>query len=308
MKNTIMKMLIALLAIALTATAVAQDDQTQTQTQTQQTQPTRAQSQDMHAQDVQDALMELRQLHDQLGQVIRQLESGLSGFEMLEERITRVEQQTRLSTLRETQRQLEDLRADIEAGEVPEDAAITLGTVRADLRSAYQGASEQDREAWTTLDEDFAVLEEQIRAGSTDATTTIQNVSDRLSQEIDRTRRAQEERAQQAQQSTFRQARQRLENLRQDIESGERAEQTANELMRIRMDLQRTDVDVENQERFDEFTSNLQQLEQQVRAGETNAVDTYESVLEDFDRFGATNERPDTQDQTDTDEDDGDSQ
>jgi hypothetical protein len=83
----------------------------------------------------------------------------------------------------------------------------------------------------------------------------------------------------------LREARRDLRGLRTDIEAGERGEETAREIGRIRADLRRafTGVTGEEQQRANELEQQLGTLEEQVRTGATEAGTTLQDVLTHFD-------------------------
>ena len=187
MKRTLRTLGLLIITVLLTVGLAQQTQQTQeTGQQTQQTQ----QQQQQFGQDQQltDMLMELRQIQNELGQLINELEGQL-GFPTtrdLEERIGGLERGARVGALQQARRDLRDVRADIEAGEQPEVTAREVARIRSFLFPYYQGVTGEERQRATELEEQFRMLEEQVRTGAAEAQTTLEETTGRLEQEIER--------------------------------------------------------------------------------------------------------------------------
>lgn len=257
------------IVLALASIGMAQQDaraQTQTQNQT-------------AMQNAQNALDELRSVYQELGQIIDQLESDMAQYEALDQRVAAVEEQVRLGVLRQAQRDLDRLQPQIEAGDAPEQTAADISAILQDLQTVSFMGTTQERQGWPELEQSFAVLEQRIHSVSPDTMGAFDEASAQLEQQIGQ---AQEAQAATARARVFGEAEQRLRDLRQDIAEGNQPQETADELVRIRQDLEGTDVSAERQETFDAFVDQLALLEEQVRSGEDAATETYQSLLDTF--------------------------
>lgn len=281
------RMMTALLASLFLAFGMVHADQHQQNQQDGDQQRQQTQQRDFgfdgqSAQSMDRALDELRQIHERLGQIINALE----GQTQLGDRIGRLEQEARADALREARRGLQTLQQDIEAGEQPDETAREVGNVRRDLSRAFSDVRGEDRQRFTELEDQFTTLEEQVRAGEENVTQTYQTVLDRLDEELERGRQQFER---QTRQRTVTDARSRLQNLRGDIEAGRNAERVADDIAEIRQNLDRSfrGVDPDEREQFDQFAEDLNTLEEQVRAGDEQAADTFDELMQRFDRdFG----------------------
>ena len=232
-----------------------------------------------------DTLMELRQIQNRLGQLINDLERQM-GFPTtggLEQRIGGLERTARASALRQARRDLRGLRTDIEAGERREETAREIGQIRADLRRGFAGATGEEQQRANELEQQLGRLEEQVRTGAAEAGRTFQDVLGRFDEELDRN---QQQFERQDRQRGIQTARTRLENLRGDLEAGRDRERVAGEIGQIRGELERTfqGAQGEERQRFDELTRELGTLEEQVRTGNEQARQTFEGVMERFER------------------------
>lgn len=249
-----------------------QAQETQQQQQMQQSGQTTQGQQFGQDQVLVDTLMELRELHRQLGQIINEIEGqlGFSPTGGLEARITGLERGARAGALQQARRDLRDLRADIEAGDRAEETAREIGQIRSDLRRAFAGATGEEQQRVTELEEQFRTLEERVRAGDEEAQTTFEETLNRIEEDIER---GQQQFEQEGRQRDIQMALERLEGLRADIEGGRYHAGVTDDIGQIRSDLQRSfqNAQEESLQRLDE---EFGRLDEQVRAGSPDASST----------------------------------
>ena len=224
---------------------------------------------------------QLEAIHTRVGAIINEFERHMTEFERFEERIIGLERGARASTLREVQRGLRGLRADIEAGERPEETAREIGRFRADVRGAFAGTTGEEQQRATELEEQFRTLEEQVRTGAAEAQTTFEATLDRLEQDIER---GQQQFEREGRRRAIQTAGQRLEGLRADIEGGRYHEGVIGEIGQIRGDVERAFRGAEGEERqlVEGVFQELRTLEEQVGAGSEEARGTLNRVTQQF--------------------------
>jgi hypothetical protein len=118
-------------------------------------------------------LVELRQIHSRLGQIINDVEFQVTARE-LDAAVTNLERGARASALRAARSDLRNLRTEIEAGVNPEETAREIRWISYILNRAFAGATGEERQRITQLEEQVSTLKEQVRTGAANAQTTFE--------------------------------------------------------------------------------------------------------------------------------------
>jgi uncharacterized protein YdeI (BOF family) len=278
------RLTVFILAVLVTLGLAQAQQQQETQPQQQQQQQQQQQWQQPWQQQgdmtIDQALSELRAMHARLGQIISALE-GQDARTQFGDRIGRIEQQAWTRGLRDAQFGLRGLQQAVEAGDQPEETAREIGTIRRDFRGAFAGATGEARDRFTALEQELATLEQQVREGAEGVGETFQGLLDRFGEELDRDRQQFD---QQDRQRTLTDLRTRFGGLRADIEAGQEGERVAGEIGQIRQQFGRAFMGAadDERERADAFGEELGRLEEQVRAGDEQARQTYEDLTRRF--------------------------
>ncbi len=133
---------------------------------------------------------DLQQVHAWLGGIIGELERDMLSisFERVFERMGVLQQQLQTTALTFARHRLEALRQAVEAGERAEETAQEISRIRADVERAFADAEPAAQASWLELEERLGRLEEQVRTGSAEASAIFEETLRRLDEELERSR------------------------------------------------------------------------------------------------------------------------